>query len=351
MVRSSVVVALFVLVGCGPAENDEASTWPPPLPSSLPAASPQADAGVPAKDAGTQVDAGTAHPSPDAGGAPHVNVAEQVWLAQEDVWMTGLNLRAGACKNALSWVIAVKRDTGRVQNGTYAETASGFTFTAGGNTLKVRNASGWSGELRVDSVVGDVAAAGFPRGADFIDVSWLWGDGSSGRCSLREKSDRIAGRFSVDGTRYDLDFASTTQTDGTSYYNPQTYSSIDIVIIKRLVTGSLMTLSGDRSVTVRTDSDIAVCAGAGCNGASAALYIHRHSVQLRLNNVAWSLDYKTGYEMETTTSPIKKRWFGTITGPKQGSLQVTPLGTAYTLDVVIGTDRYSTDVASAVEVQ
>ncbi|MFT3706083.1 MAG: hypothetical protein QM817_00315 [Archangium sp.] len=316
-----------------------------------PTTMPSADAGAPnivVADAGVvdaSVDAGI-----DAGVVtPHVNEAEKVWRAQNDVWLTGSTLRRGDCHAALSWLIAVKRGTGSVQNGIYTElSANNASFTPGGNTLKVRNQTGFSGELRIDSVVGDVSIAGFPHGTDFVDVSWLWSDGTSARCQLREKSDHIFGRFFVDGTRCDVDFTSTTESEVSSGYDPQTYTSNVLILGHGVVSGTLSTLNRDRVVTVNTESDWSSCSGSPCY-TSSLWYEHHHLVTVRFTNETWSLDYKTGFEKQTTASVEKKLWRGSITGPSAGVLIATPVASVFSLDVVIGADRYST--GSAIQVQ
>lgn len=340
MFRSFLFVSLL-LTACGP-ENDQGSdspflAAPNPMATNQGGAPPTAfDAGLPGVDAG-------GHGAADAGAVPHVNLAEQVWLAQEDVWKVGMNTRAGACKDALSWLIAVKQKTGLVQNGTYVETSSGSSFSPGGNTLKVSK-PGWSGELRVNALVGNVLLSGFPKSSDMVDVSWLWHDGTFGRCELHEKSDHIYGSFKVDSEWVTLDFTTSETSEAFSSFDQQTGTALVVTDGQRTVNGTLSSLDGSRWVNVHTDSTWAGCNGSPCYSATFTS-TNAHTVSLRLDGIQWSLNYLTGYTIDTPGAVKADAWSGVVTGPVSGQLVQTPVSSVWSLDVVIGPDRHAVAVA------
>jgi len=252
-----------------------------------------------------------------------------------------VSLRATYGENALGWVRAVRRKAGSpVTTGTYVERADGTSsYTPGGTSLKLTSVSGRNFELKINSTVGDVLASSFPSGDEYIDASWILPAGEA-RVVLGYRWSRFQGTFmSDDGALMNADirdsFESTTDsgTNGSGGYQTDSWGSQSY---EGHVTFE------NRRVDFSTSVAYSACTGQ-CGFSSNQDYVFSHVVKLTLEGSVWNLGYTTGWTKQTPTSLNRYRWSGAISGPVAGQLVKRPLTDgAESLDVVLGSDRYST---------
>lgn len=237
--------------------------------------------------------------------------------------------------NALSWIRAARTASGsQVTTGTIAVLSDGsFRYTPGGSTLKLSK-PGFSGELRVNALTGDISSSNFPRAGESIDVSWLFADGKSARCVLKQDERLFDGTFLDEhGDEAQVRATWFRTSDGGSYADPYgvhvtfTYGTVDAA-------GELTSVDG-RDVSFAMHGKFATCitGGTGCY-LDRFDYQYTHDVSLRLDSSIWNLN--TSY------------WGGTIDGPTEGRFVVRPIGQVFALDVRVGEDSFSVD--SALEV-
>lgn len=286
-------------------------------------------------DAGQPVDGGQSSPSE--------NLAEKVWKAQKAAPDLSETLRESYGKSAISWVIAAAQAAGeQVTSGTLVENSDGsYRYAAGGSTLKIQAADGWTGELLVDELRGDVQAPGFPNGGDRIDVSWLWRSGKSARCVLEENSTIVSGVF-LDDDKNEVTVEIEGSVSHSSFQTQQngTLTTHASGIKKR----SGMAIYDDRRIDFSMQSIYSMCLGSDCAYVANIDLPMDHMVKVTMGGQIWNLNYRTGYRKETQVSSDAEYWQGTITGPTNGSMEKRLLSAhgRTSLDVVIGADRYQT---------
>lgn len=276
---------------------------------------------------------------------PKVNLSEKVWLAQAGVWRTGAYLERTYGKNAVDWLRFAQATAGRpVTTGALVQNADGSgTYAPGGTLLTFTTSKGIVRRLRVDALVGDVSNAAFPRDNEGVDVSWVFDDGDA-RCVLSKGSSHFEGFFLNEAEesvelRLSETFTSESSSGpglGGSGYSVDTYGT-------RRSVGWLKTEDGNR-VDFDTDCFYSTCNGT-CGTREVQDYYFEHATKVTFpDGRAWSLNYVTGWTKAAPASIANERWAGTILGPVPGSLVKTPVAntSALALDVVIGSDRYTT---------
>lgn len=284
---------------------------------------------------------GSAGAGGGGGAAPNVNLAEKVWVAQENVFRLSVQLRSSYGEGALSWLRLAKRTTGtQVTTGSLTEHVDGTaTFVSGGTTLRVTTKTGRQFQLRVDALVGDVSAATFPWNDDQIDVTWIFATGATSRCVFAKNSEHFVGTFVTD-------LNEEVTADVSRWVNSTVYSG-------DTGSGYATDISGegrfsgyvqfpDRRVDFTTPLVYSTCSGA-CGFSPAQDYVYTHDVTLTFTGGGvWTLHYNTGWKKQYSYSLTEYYWGGSIRGAASGSMVKRPIASsAVALDVVIGADRYT----------
>lgn len=345
MFQCSIVFAVVLASACGgeaPTPSDSQTPF-----ANLPPSTGSSGGGGGSLGGG----AGGGTPGSGDGGMPitNENIAEKIWNAQADLSKSGSHFSSTYGANAFSWLREAKTAAGaQVTSGTITVLANGSTrYVAGGSTLKLSK-PGYSGELRVDSLTGDILSSDFPRAGDSIDVTWLFANGKAARCVLKHDETQFEGTF-VDehGDEAEVRVSWFRTSDGDNYPDS---SGVYVFFAHGTVnsTGEHIYSDGRRvTYTMHEDYSTCVTRGAGC---FVALSDHRytHDVSLRLGNSTWNLKYVTGWKQQTNASTIAKYWRGTISGPTSGTFVVRPVGPVFGLDVKIGADAFNADSALAI---
>lgn len=286
---------------------------------------------------------GTGGGSGGGGGTttPQINLAERVWLAQDEVFRTSSRLRASYGQNAIGWLRAARTAAGsQVTTGSLAERADGtFSWASGGSTLRVTTIDGRQFQLRVDALVGNVLGSSFPATDERMDVTWIFSPSLSSRCVLEARSAHFSGNFVLgDGEAI---VADVTDSINSTAYSGDTGSGYATDVFGEGRFSGYVEFE-DRRVDFTTSLVYSTCVGA-CGFSAAADYVYTHDVAAALDGATWRLRYDTGWKKQYSYSLPVYLWQGSISGPEQGSLVRRPVAaSADALDVVIGADRYTT---------
>ena len=282
--------------------------------------------------------------------APQINLAEKVWSAQADLWKSPSYFFETYGKSALSWLRTAATAAGsQVTTGTITLMADGTArYAPGGTTLRLSK-PGFTGELRVAALVGDVTSSTFPGMGESIELSWLWAGGRSARCVLTGDEKRFSGTFTdVHGDEADVQ-ASWVGSGSTSTYPGPSGNLVTSGFFSSTFSGT-HTYGGGRVVRYTTQQALSFCVALGtdCSASPALDYRYQHDVSLRLDAATWTLKYVTGSRQQAQRGGETKSWSGAIAGPSTGTLIVRPVNSVFALDVVVGADRFTADSAAGI---
>lgn len=270
------------------------------------------------------------------GGAPAVNQAEVLWKAQEDVYQTSEKLRSTWGDWLIGWLRNARTAagaSGNVTTGTLTETASGsFTYSPGGQSLRIVKANGFSFSITVQQLVGSVASTSFPSGSDHAVGIFDMGSYSM-KVDITEKTAAFDGDdFDDAGERFTAHVRQTK--DESSFYGNGTYW------LENNETFSGTVARGDALVSYSTKKWLYSCTGTGCSSSSMTLDID-HDVTVSLPSGDWKLVYSTGFT-QPSGALAKYTWHGDISSGSTvvGGLAKRKVGTISELNVFVGADLY-----------
>lgn len=279
------------------------------------------------------------------GPAPQANVAEQVWKAQENAYLTASKLNDTWGDWAIGWLAYAANTagaSGNVTTGTLTEQQDDtFSYSPGGTTLRIVRNSGYTFDIRVDTLVGNVRSDGFPGAQDRLVAVYLWSGGRSLRCDLQQKTLSFQGTWvEDDGTLVTADVSQVTQSQVWTTQAPSGNGYITQIQGSGTFTGTV-TRSGT-TVTYQTALVNRSCLG-DCGTLVAYDFQYTHQVSVAGVGGDWSLAYHTGFFQQTAANLPRNTWDGDIFlgGTKVGALVKRPgVSSTYALEVVIGSDTW-----------